>query len=251
MADLLRPFYTHARQQGGYQHSIQVAGDNGGPDPIPASAAGPSPTGRGGTDIDAGRVPMRRWCAASVYPATATELDEVADQRIAQALSDFAATWGLARRAKLAQLVVGARLTAVRRTLAALERRKALTSSCRCALARDRRYRDIVTRPSADQRFLLLDHTLGGCVDLIGPVVEAVGRWPTTCSPATRKRMRADRRRPHRPERPPRSTPTSSKVGRDINRVEARHASIFVAGWRPAIGWVSGVAWRTSSSPTR
>lgn len=28
----------------------------------------------------------------------------------------------------------------------------------------------------------------------------------------------------------------------EINKVEAAHASIFVAGWRPFIGWVCGVA---------
>lgn len=28
----------------------------------------------------------------------------------------------------------------------------------------------------------------------------------------------------------------------EINRVEAQHRSIFVAGWRPFIGWVCGVA---------
>lgn len=27
----------------------------------------------------------------------------------------------------------------------------------------------------------------------------------------------------------------------DINKVEAAHASIFVAGWRPFIGWVCGL----------
>ena len=27
-----------------------------------------------------------------------------------------------------------------------------------------------------------------------------------------------------------------------INRQEAKHTSIFVAGWRPAIGWISGAA---------
>ena len=26
----------------------------------------------------------------------------------------------------------------------------------------------------------------------------------------------------------------------DVNKVEAQHASVFVAGWRPAIGWVCG-----------
>lgn len=28
----------------------------------------------------------------------------------------------------------------------------------------------------------------------------------------------------------------------DINKTEAQHASIFVAGWRPFIGWVCGTA---------
>ncbi len=28
----------------------------------------------------------------------------------------------------------------------------------------------------------------------------------------------------------------------DINKTEAKHGSVFVAGWRPAIGWVCGVA---------
>jgi len=28
----------------------------------------------------------------------------------------------------------------------------------------------------------------------------------------------------------------------EINKVEASHGSIFVAGWRPAIGWVCGIA---------
>lgn len=28
----------------------------------------------------------------------------------------------------------------------------------------------------------------------------------------------------------------------EINKTEAQHTSIFVAGWRPAIGWICGVA---------
>ena len=28
----------------------------------------------------------------------------------------------------------------------------------------------------------------------------------------------------------------------DVNKAEAQHRSIFVAGWRPFIGWVCGVA---------
>ena len=28
----------------------------------------------------------------------------------------------------------------------------------------------------------------------------------------------------------------------EVNKEEARHASVFVAGWRPAVGWVSVIA---------
>jgi hypothetical protein len=28
----------------------------------------------------------------------------------------------------------------------------------------------------------------------------------------------------------------------EINKVEAQHGSIFVAGWRPAVGWICGIA---------
>lgn len=37
----------------------------------------------------------------------------------------------------------------------------------------------------------------------------------------------------------------------ELNKVEATHSSIFVAGWRPFIGWVSGVglAWQTILQP--
>lgn len=37
----------------------------------------------------------------------------------------------------------------------------------------------------------------------------------------------------------------------EINKTEAQHASIFVAGWRPAIGWIcaAGLAWNFVLSP--
>ena len=28
----------------------------------------------------------------------------------------------------------------------------------------------------------------------------------------------------------------------EINKTEAQHSSVFVAGWRPAVGWVCGMA---------
>jgi hypothetical protein len=33
-----------------------------------------------------------------------------------------------------------------------------------------------------------------------------------------------------------------STIQTEINKIEAQHRSIFVAGWRPFIGWVCGVA---------
>lgn len=37
----------------------------------------------------------------------------------------------------------------------------------------------------------------------------------------------------------------------EINKTEAQHGSIFVAGWRPAIGWIcgSGLAWNFVIQP--
>lgn len=32
------------------------------------------------------------------------------------------------------------------------------------------------------------------------------------------------------------------KGQQEINKTEAQHASIFVAGWRPAIGWIGAIA---------
>jgi len=32
------------------------------------------------------------------------------------------------------------------------------------------------------------------------------------------------------------------KVQSEINKMEAQHRSIFVAGWRPFIGWICGIA---------
>lgn len=41
------------------------------------------------------------------------------------------------------------------------------------------------------------------------------------------------------------------KAQTDINLAEAQHASVFVAGWRPAIGWVCalGLAWQFLVNP--
>ena len=37
----------------------------------------------------------------------------------------------------------------------------------------------------------------------------------------------------------------------EINKAEAQHASIFVAGWRPAIGWIcgAGIGWNFVIKP--
>ena len=37
----------------------------------------------------------------------------------------------------------------------------------------------------------------------------------------------------------------------EVNKTEAQHASIFVAGWRPAVGWICGLAlaWNFIAQP--
>jgi hypothetical protein len=37
----------------------------------------------------------------------------------------------------------------------------------------------------------------------------------------------------------------------EVNKVEAAHPSVFVAGWRPAVGWISavGLGWQFVLSP--
>ncbi len=37
----------------------------------------------------------------------------------------------------------------------------------------------------------------------------------------------------------------------EVNKVEAAHSSVFVAGWRPSIGWVcaAGLAWAFVAAP--
>lgn len=37
----------------------------------------------------------------------------------------------------------------------------------------------------------------------------------------------------------------------EVNKIEAAHPSIFVAGWRPAIGWISaaGIGWQFVLAP--
>jgi hypothetical protein len=32
------------------------------------------------------------------------------------------------------------------------------------------------------------------------------------------------------------------KIQNEVNKMEAQHRSIFVAGWRPFIGWICGIA---------
>ncbi len=37
----------------------------------------------------------------------------------------------------------------------------------------------------------------------------------------------------------------------EVNKIEAQHPSIFVAGWRPAVGWICavGIGWQFVMSP--
>jgi hypothetical protein len=77
---------------------------------------------------------------------------------------------------------------------------------------------------------------------LIAPIVETVGRLADDLFTSDEERLKAQLE--------------SDKIGleaakvdagliqgqQEINKVEAQHASVFVAGWRPAIGWVGVVS---------
>lgn len=77
---------------------------------------------------------------------------------------------------------------------------------------------------------------------LIGPVVEAVGKVADDLFTSDEERMRAQIDADRIGLEAAKIDADLIKGQQDINKVEAQHASIFVAGWRPAIGWVGVVA---------
>ena len=77
---------------------------------------------------------------------------------------------------------------------------------------------------------------------LIGGVVEAVGRVADDLFTSDEERLKAQIESDRIGLEAAKVDADLIKGQQEINKVEAAHASIFVAGWRPAIGWVGVVA---------
>lgn len=77
---------------------------------------------------------------------------------------------------------------------------------------------------------------------LIGPVVEAVGKVADDLFTSDEERLKAQIESDKIGLEAAKVDADLIKGQQDINRAEAQHATIFVAGWRPAIGWVGVVA---------
>lgn len=157
MAEFLPAFERMLMNEGGYRLT-KVSGDNGG-----WTYAGISrrswPDWPGWDDIDSGRVPdatmVRGFYRANFWMPLS--LDDVANQRIAQTLFDFAVNAGTATAAKLAQLVLGTTPDGKvgPKTVAAMNAANPDMFVPMYALAKIARYRDIVTRDRSQSKFLL------------------------------------------------------------------------------------------------
>ena len=77
---------------------------------------------------------------------------------------------------------------------------------------------------------------------LIGGVVEAVGKVADDLFTSDEERAAAQLESDRIGLEAAKVDADLIKGQQEINKVEAAHASIFVAGWRPALGWTGGVA---------
>ena len=77
---------------------------------------------------------------------------------------------------------------------------------------------------------------------LVAPIVETVGRIADDLFTSDEERMKAQLEADKIGLEAAKVDADLIKGQQEINKVEAAHASIFVAGWRPAIGWVGVVA---------
>ena len=68
----------------------------------------------------------------------------------------------------------------------------------------------------------------------IGTVIESVGKVASDLVTTDKERLELGLREKELDQR-------TDLAQMEINKQEAAHASLFVAGWRPAVGWV-GVA---------
>lgn len=76
----------------------------------------------------------------------------------------------------------------------------------------------------------------------IGSVIEAVGKVAGDLVTTDKERleMALEEKRLQLQEKEIEQRTDLAQV--EVNRAEAQHSSIFVAGWRPAIGWIGALA---------
>ncbi len=77
---------------------------------------------------------------------------------------------------------------------------------------------------------------------VVGGIVEAVGKVADDLFTSDEERMKAQLEADKIGLEAAKVDADLIKGQQEINKVEAAHQSIFVAGWRPAIGWVGVVA---------
>lgn len=70
---------------------------------------------------------------------------------------------------------------------------------------------------------------------LVGGIVEAVGKVADDLFTSDEERARAEREQYE-------AETTRMQGQTDTNKIEAASQSLFVAGWRPAVGWVGAAA---------
>lgn len=157
MADFLKAFERTLSNEGGYK-LIDVAGDRGG-----MTYAGIArkfhPSWVGWLSIDAGKVPatelVREFYRREFWDKLGA--DRIEPQRVAETIYDFAvnADWRVA--AKLAQVVVGSTPDGVlgEKSIAAINAADPNVFCLAFALAKVRRYADIVSRDRGQAKFLL------------------------------------------------------------------------------------------------
>lgn len=164
MADFAPAFESMIRNEGGYKLHT-VAGDRGG-QTYAGIARTRWPAWHGWRDIDAGQIPDTRLVRDFYRDNFWHRIrgDDIADQRIARSLFDFAVNAGPVTAIKLAQIVVGTTPDGMvgPKTLAALHVADVEKFVLVYALAKVARYRDIVTKDRSQQKFLLgwLNRTL-------------------------------------------------------------------------------------------
>jgi lysozyme family protein len=157
MADFLSAYESMIRNEGGYKLHT-VPGDKGGMT-YAGIARNRWPRWPGWPALDAGEIPASMLVADFYRENFWSKVrgDAIENQIVARTLFDFAVNAGVGTAIKMAQLVVGQTPDGALgpKTLAAINSADPDRFVLAYALAKIARYRDIVTRDSSQQKFLL------------------------------------------------------------------------------------------------